>query len=102
MGRARHHHVRRAAHDMGGIDRGYSPVRGAELARAGRPAVRERLSMMPDRRGLSWWQKIRRAATGLRMGLAAPGNTVATPDSGEAAALSWVEPGALAERLESG
>jgi len=58
--------------------------------------------MMPDQRGPSWWQKMRRAATGLRTGMAAPDDEVATPSSSQAEALSWVEPGALAERLESG
>jgi rhodanese-related sulfurtransferase len=58
--------------------------------------------MMPDQRGANWWQKIRRAATGLRAGIASAGNAAAIPDSGDADAISWIEPEGLAQRLENG
>jgi hypothetical protein len=51
--------------------------------------------MTPDRRGIGWWQKIRRAVTGLGAGIAPPDPSVAAP-------FSWIEPGGLAERLANG
>ncbi len=51
--------------------------------------------MTPDQRGIGWWQKIRRAVTGLGVGMAPADPSVAAP-------VSWIEPGGLAERLANG
>ena len=57
--------------------------------------------MIPDRRGASWRQKIRRIAAGLRAGMVPPA-AAAISRTGDTDAVSWIGPGVLAERLESG
>ena len=57
--------------------------------------------MTPDHGGFGWWQKIRRAVTSLGAGMAPPDPAVAIPRSGTDA-VSWIEPGGLAERLANG